>query len=209
MWTPAAQADLIARALLRIGIDRAIFVGHSWGTMAALAMALDRPQMVRGLVLVSGYYYPTARPDVPPVVLGAVPLIGDLMAATISPLLARITGPIGVKASFAPAEVPPDFADMPVDVALRPSQIRAAAADAATMVPAALALSRRYGELSVPVIAFAGEGDLIVHPAAHAERLVRDVPDAELRIVAGQGHMLHHAVPDQVVAAIEELDARS
>lgn len=208
IWTPAAQADLIARALKRLGVERAVVVGHSWGAMAALAMALDHPEAVSGLVLLSGYYYGTARPDVAPASLPAVPVLGDLMAHTVSPLSGRLIGPPAVKASFAPAPVSGKFASLPVAMTLRPSQVRATAADAAMMVPGAVALSRRYGELALPVIVMAGEGDLIAHLGKHAERLVEGVDGAELRVVRGQGHLFHYAVPDQVVAAIGDV-ARS
>ena len=63
-WTAAAQAALLPKAFALLGIDRPIVVGHSWGTMVALALALDHPEHVSGLVLASGYYYPTARADV-------------------------------------------------------------------------------------------------------------------------------------------------
>lgn len=65
------------------------------------------------------------------------------------------------------------------------------------MFPAAIGLSRRYDELDLPIVVMAGDGDLIVHLDEHAERFVGDVASAELRVVPGQGHLLHHAVPDR------------
>lgn len=209
VWTPIRQAELIARALRQIGVTRAVVVGHSWGTLVALAMALEYPTIVSGLVLVSGYYYGTARPDIVSGAIPAIPVIGDLLNHTIGPLLGLLNGPIGVKASFAPAPVSPKFAKFPKALALRPSQIHASAADAALMVPSALALSRRYDELTLPVIIMAGRGDLIVHMDEHAERLVRHIRKAELRIVPQQGHMLHYAVPERVVAAIADVALRA
>lgn len=175
IWTPAAQAGLIARALKQLGVERAVIVGHSWGTMVALAMALDHPGVAGGLVLLSGYYYGTARPDVIPTSLPATPVIGDLMATTVSPLAGSVIGPVAIKASFAPAPVSPKFADFPLAMTLRPSQVHATAADTAMMIPAAIALSRHYAELDVPTIIMAGEGDLIAHVATHAKRLVKDI----------------------------------
>src|SRR6476646_35580 len=64
IWTPDAQAQLIRRALDRLGVSHAIVLGHSWGASIAVALALKFPAFVRGLVLASGYYYPTMRPDV-------------------------------------------------------------------------------------------------------------------------------------------------
>ena len=205
IWTPDAQARLIANALKQIGIQRAVVVGHSWGTMVALAMALDHPDAVGGLVLLSGYYYGTVRPDVVPLSVPAIPLLGDLVANTVAPLSGLLSGPVAVKASFAPAPVPEKFADFPVAMALRPSQVRATAADTAMMIPGAVALGSRYGELRLPTIIMAGEGDLIVHIGKHAQRLVNDIAGAQLRVVPDQGHMFHYAVPEQVVTAIEDV----
>jgi pimeloyl-ACP methyl ester carboxylesterase len=209
VWTPAAQAALIAKALDQLGVAPAVVVGHSWGTMVALAMALDHPKCVAGLVLLSGYYYGTARPDVLPASIPAMPLLGDLIAHTSAPLTGLLSGPLGVKASFAPAPISDKFAAFPAAMTLRPSQIRAAAADTAMMIPAAIALSQRYGELDLPVVIMAGAGDLIAHPDKHAQRLVDDVAGADLRIIAGQGHLFHYAVPEQVVAAIDDVRVRA
>jgi pimeloyl-ACP methyl ester carboxylesterase len=208
-WTPAAQADLIARALAQLSVEQAVVLGHSWGAMVALAMALDHPALVSGLVLLSGYYYPTARPDILLASLSALPVAGDLIAMTVSPLLGLATGPAALKFSFAPAPVSNNMADFPMGLALRPSQMRAAAAEGAMMVPAAIGLARRYGELTLPVIIMAGEGDLITHAAKHAERLAGELSRAELRMVPDQGHFLHYDVPEQVVASVSALTARS
>jgi len=208
IWTPQAQAAIIVAALGRLGVEKAVVVGHSWGAMVALAMALDHPEHVSGLVLLSGYYYGTARPDVGPFSLPAIPVAGDVLAHTLSPLSGALVGPAVIKASFAPAPVSDKFRDFPLGLTLRPSQVRATAADTALMVPQAARLSRRYGDLAVPLVIMAGAGDLIAHVSRHAERLAGDVAGSELRIVPDQGHLFHYAVPEQVVAAISDVARR-
>ena len=208
-WTPQAQADLIGKAMKRLGVDHAVIVGHSWGTLVALAVALDRPEAVTGLLLLSGYYFGTARPDVIPLSVPAIPLVGDVVAHTVAPLMGLMSGPAALKASFAPAPVSEKFASFPSAMALRPSQVRASAADTAMMIPGAVALSVRYGDLRLPVIIMAGAGDLIVHPDNHAEPLAGAIASAELRMVPGQGHFFHYAVPEQVVAAIDDVVERA
>ena len=205
LWTPAEQANVILHALRRMEVEKAVVVGHSWSTLVALAMAVQEPALVQGLVLLSGYYYGTARPDLVPISAPAVPLIGDIMAHTLSPLVGRLAGPAAIKASFHPARVSDKFKLFPLEMALRPSQIRATAADTAMMVPAAIELSRRYAEVEVPVVVMAGEGDLITHRDKHSERLVAELKKGELRVVPGQGHLLHYAVPDQVRDAINDI----
>jgi len=63
IWTPRAHATLFQEALQQLGVERATVVGHSWGTMVAVSLALQAPDLVRSLVLLSGYYFPTVRVD--------------------------------------------------------------------------------------------------------------------------------------------------
>ena len=44
------QARLLRKAFQRLGIEEPVVVGHSWGTLVALALALQRTH-VAGLVL--------------------------------------------------------------------------------------------------------------------------------------------------------------
>jgi pimeloyl-ACP methyl ester carboxylesterase len=203
-WTPEAQAALLADAFVRLGIDRPIVVGHSWGTLVALAMALDRPQAVRGLVLVSGYYYPVPRPAAALAALPAVPVLGDALRYTVAPVLGALLTPGLIAASFDPAPVPPRFAaGFPVGMTLRPEHIRASAEDSGLLTPSAAAFERRYGELRLPLAIVAGAEDRIVDPGLHSARLHREVPGSGLRLVPGQGHMVHHGAAGVVTAAVE------
>jgi pimeloyl-ACP methyl ester carboxylesterase len=204
MWTPARQADLFRQAFARLGIERPVVVGHSLGTLVAMALALNHPDAVSGLVLLSGYYYPTLRADVPLISLPAIPVIGDLIRYTAGPLLGAALLPLATKAMFSPLTVPECFAKgFPRGLSVRPSQIRAEAQDTATMVWAATAMQHHYRELRVPVVIMAGTKDRIVNHRKHTVRLHEEIAQSALRLVPGVGHMLHHAVPEQVVDAIE------
>lgn len=208
IWTPENQARLLHRALQEIGVEQPIVVGHSWGTMVALEMGLDVPDDVRGLILLSGYYYPSFRLDVPLAAPPAIPLIGDLMRFTVTPLLGRLLWPLNVKAMFAPVKVAERFRQLPVWMMLRPKQVRASAAEAALMVPAAMRLSKRYGELKVPATIFAGTQDKIIDPGSNAERLHAELHNSELHLQPGVGHMTHYAHPDEVMKAIDAMAAQ-
>src|SRR4030088_2749882 len=135
VWTPDAQAELIKLALAQVGVSSAIVLGHSWGASFAVAMALKYPTLVRGLVLASGYYYPTLRPDVVALAAPSLPFVGDILSHTLSPLLSRAIWPLMLKKIFGPRSVPKKFNAFPKEVALRPSQIRASTAESALMIP--------------------------------------------------------------------------
>ena len=103
-WTPEAQASLIAAALEKIEVPSAIILGHSWGTLVALALGMNYPRQVQALVLASGYYYPTARADVVILSPPAIPIFGDLLSHTISPLISRVMWPLLLRKIFGPAQ---------------------------------------------------------------------------------------------------------
>jgi pimeloyl-ACP methyl ester carboxylesterase len=205
-WTPAAQARLLRRACRRLGVERPVVVGHSWGTLVALAWALQAPAEVAGLVLVSGYYYPSTRLDAALVTPGAVPVLGDLLNHTVSPPLMHMTLPGTLRTMFAPRRVPDRFRDVfPEALIPRPKQIRAMSQEGAIMVPAAEALRRHYGGVSCPSIVITGDADRVVDPEDQSIRLAHELNDAELRIVRGAGHMVHHADPLALAQAIDRV----
>jgi len=207
-WTAGAQAELLHKAVTQLGIERPVVVGHSWGTLVALAFALRHRSDTAGLVLLSGYYFPNFRLDAMLVAIGAIPLLGDVLRYTISPLFGWLMMPLTKRLMFAPASMTGRFkAEYSAAMALRPWQIRATVVDGALMVPCALALRARYGELSMPMVIMAGDRDLVVSHR-HAERLHATVQGSDLRIVPGVGHMVHHVATSEIVQAIE-LAARS
>ena len=106
IWTAEAQAELIEAALGKIGISKATVLGHSWGCSVAVALALRSPNLVRSLVLASGYYFPSARADVVTMSGPAIPVLGDAIRYTLSPVLARLMWPLLTRKIFGPAPVP-------------------------------------------------------------------------------------------------------
>jgi pimeloyl-ACP methyl ester carboxylesterase len=206
VWTPDAQAALLQEALRQLDVQRAVVVGHSWGTLVAVAMALRDQAQTAGLVLVSGYYFPSVRMDVALMSWPAVPVLGDILRYTISPLLGRLTAPAAHRKMFDPSPVAERFArEFPVELEVRPSQIRAGAAEAALMIPCAAGLAGHHSELSLPVAIIAGRDDQIVDCDSQAGRLHIELADSKLVKVPGAGHMLHYSVPEQVAAVIREI----
>lgn len=204
LWTPTAQAALLHAALKILGVERPIVVGHSMGTLIALAMALDSPADVRSLVLLGGYYYPTVRIDALLTTSVVVPVLGDVMRYTVTAVSARALITRSVEVMFWPDKVPARF--FPIlsrEMMLRPVQIRANAEDAAFLIPAASASSARYKELQLPVAIIAGAADKVVDVEAHSMRLHREVPQSKLVVVPGAGHMVHYVVPESVIAAVD------
>ena len=204
VWTADAQAELIHRALGQMGVQRATVLGHSWGASVALGLAMKYPQTVVGLVLASGYYYPSVRADVLLLSGPALPVLGDILSYTVSPIISRLLWPLLLRKIFGPAPVPNKFNGFPKEMAVRPSQRRASAAETALMIPNAVSMQRRYSSLKNPVVIIAGDQDRLVNIDQQSARLHRDMGQSKLRRVAGAGHMVHQTAPALVMAALEE-----
>ena len=113
--------------------------------------------------------------------------------------------PLLMRKIFGPAEVPKKFTKgFPVGLALRPSQIRASAAESALMIPDAFALRAKYGDLTMPVVIIAGDLDRLIDTDRQSAQLHRDVGHSTFHSVAGAGHMVHQTAMVEVMAAIDE-----
>ncbi len=188
-----------------MGVQRAIVLGHSWGCSVAVALADQHPDMVSGLVLASGYYYPTARADVVAMSAPAVPVAGDVVRYAIAPHLSRLIWPLLLRKIFGPRKVPPKFAGFPREMAVRPSQIRAAAAESGLMIPDAFAAQDSYARLKMPVVIIAGTQDRLVDTDRQSARLHEDISQSSFDPVSGAGHMIHQTDTAAVMAAIDKV----
>ena len=205
IWTPVAQAELINKALQRLGVSHALVLGHSWGASVAIALALKHPELVRGLVLASGYYYPTARGDVVALSSPVVPLAGDVISHTLSPIVSRVMWPLLMAKIFGPQSVPKKFDGFPKELAVRPSQIRASAAESALMIPDAFTFQDQYTALKMPISIVAGEDDRLVDIDEQSSRLHADVVQSTFHRIPGTGHMVNQTATGSVMSAINEV----
>ena len=208
-WTPMRQAELLSSALAELEVREPIVVAHSFGCLVAVALALAHPQALTGLVLLSGYYYPSTLLGVPLFALPASPVVGDALRFTALPVFARLMAPLVAKQLFAPAKVTGTFAGYPLSMSRRPSQIRATIEDANALEPAAKVMKGHYGEIAIPVEVLAGDGDMVVNTWSQSERLSRALQDARFTVVRGAGHMVHYIAPDRVLEAIDRISTRA
>jgi pimeloyl-ACP methyl ester carboxylesterase len=205
IWTATTQAALFAEALDQLGVRNPVVLGHSWGTLVAIALALQSDYAVSGLVLASGYYFPTFRMDFWLMSGPAVPLFGDLMRYTISPIISWATMPKIIRALFAPRAVPPEFKkEFPSSLSLRPKQLRAAAEESAYLIPVAARLQLQYQGIRCPVRIVHGKGDRLIE-ADQSRRLHEALPRSLLHLVEDAGHMVTYADTPGIADAVAAL----
>ncbi|AMB46833.1 alpha/beta hydrolase [Methylobacterium sp. AMS5] len=209
IWTAQGQAVLLHRVLEQLSVERPLVVGHSWGTIVALALAADGRRPMRGLVLLSGSYFPGHRTDAALIAPLAVPGFGDAVRAMVpAKVSASLTGQ-SFRQVFWPQPVPARFtARFPIEIAAAATQLRAVSEDAASMNSAVTGLQRRYPGLTLPVSILAGDADAIVKAGEHSVRLHTTIPGSTLRLLPGLGHMIHYGARLKVERAIDDLMKR-
>jgi pimeloyl-ACP methyl ester carboxylesterase len=206
IWTATSQAALFVKALDQLGVREPAVLGHSWGTLVALAIALQDNYPIRGLVLASGYYFPTRRWDFWMMSGPAVPVLGDLMRYTIAPIISWAILPVALRMLFAPRSVPGNFKDrFPASLTLRPKQLRAAAEESAFLIPEAARLQSRYPSIGCPIYIFHGTGDRLIEPE-QARRLHQVLGRSDLHLVNDAGHMVTYADTGTIAQAVNNLN---
>jgi pimeloyl-ACP methyl ester carboxylesterase len=135
----------------------------------------------------------------------AVPLLGDLMRYTISPIISWAILPKLIRTLFAPRAVPPEFKnEFPISLSLRPKQLRAAAEESALLIPVAAQLQLRYQGIRCPVRIVHGKGDRLIE-AAQSRRLHEALPRSLLHLVENAGHMVTYADTPGIADAVAAL----
>lgn len=133
-----------------------------------------------------------------------MPFVGDVLSHTVSPLIGRAIWPLMLAKVFGPKAVPAKFEAFPKEMALRPWQIRASAAESGLLIPDAFGRRDRYGDLKMPVVVIAGAEDRLIDIDSQSARLHSDVPHSLFLRIAGNGHMIQQTATDQVMSAIRE-----
>jgi pimeloyl-ACP methyl ester carboxylesterase len=193
---PVSVADQArdARALLeRLGVERAHVVGHSYGAIIGLQLALDAPGAVRSLALLEPPLF-AAVPSGPAYAAGLDPIVqmhkegND--AAAVDAFMARIAGQQGKPI---------------IERALGPTAMTTAVADADTFFEVELPALRQWaftretaGRIRQPILSVVGANSAPAYKEVGA--LLKEwYPRAQEVVVPNAGHA-HHIVNPPAVA---------
>jgi pimeloyl-ACP methyl ester carboxylesterase len=204
------QAKVAAGVIEAMGLEKPIIVAHSFGGAVALRLALDRPDLVSGLVLMAPVAY-----EWPGVVAwhaywSSNPLVGPLFNTVLAQPFTASAVREGIKGTFAPMPVPDNYLeDAAVMRATRPGAMRASAQDLVAAKRELIAQQARYPEITVPVAILSGDGDTVVSTTIHSVKLSQTLPNVKLVILPGVGHVPHEAAPEKVAELVEWVRAQA
>lgn len=192
----AEQAAILADFIRALNLGKPLVVGHSLGGAVALALALDHPEAVGALALLSPL---THRQDIVPDAFKALVIRSSALRHAVGWTLATPLGKLGRKEGralvFGPDAVPDDFDTRGGGaLTLRPANFYAAASEASAGnadIDRQVAL---YPELAVPVAILFARGDRILDPAVHGTPMLAASPRVSLDWIDG-GHMFPVTAP--------------
>lgn len=170
-------------------------VGHSFGGVAALALALRRPELVRSLTLIEPVLFAAAPPAVLSAYLDRMTPFRDAMEAGDPARAARFFH--GVWGAGDWDAIPPDRQTrMAARMELVEATVPVLFEDAAGLLAPG-----RLEALEVPVLLMAGSASPPV-VAAIGDTLAARLPDARCCVIDGAGHMLPLTHPGAVAGAM-------
>lgn len=179
-YSPEEQARLVLALMDERGIDRAAVVAHSYGSSVALEMALLAPERVTRIALYDAWAYDAQLPSF--FHMSRAPSIGEALFAT---WYGERTEDRIALAFYDQRFITMELVD-DIDRSLRRPGTYAAAL-AAVRGMHYEEMQRHYREITVPVLLQWGREDRVT-PVSIGERLLRDLPHAELVVHPRCGH---------------------
>jgi pimeloyl-ACP methyl ester carboxylesterase len=204
--TPAIQGRMIDEALAKLRVGPVILVVHSWSGALGARMALEYPKRVAGLVMLAPVAYPWPGGIGWYTKLVTIPVIGPLLAYTITLPLGYFLAEPGARGAFVPQVMPDGFVgDTATALLLRPREFLANARDIVTLKAAVEEQAPRYPDIRVPTVVISGGLDKTVTTNIHSRPFAKTVPNAKLIVLPDVGHMVQNAAPELVISEIEAM----
>lgn len=212
--SPRVQADRIVDAAKRLGVKRAVIVGHSWGTAVTAQIAVHHPGFCYGALFVAPATHPWVGGGWGGVTwyygVACLPVIGFLFTRLISLPVGWFQIDSGVENVFAPEAPKPGYPKrLGARLVLRPRAFTANAEDVFRLRPFVRREALSYSRITCPVHILTGDEDGVVWPHVHSDGLERDIEGAQKHVLPGAGHMPHHTHPDKTLELIDDLLMRA
>jgi pimeloyl-ACP methyl ester carboxylesterase len=191
-YTIARQAEMIVSFMRRLGIERAVLVGSSYGAAIAVTIALDHPELVEKLVLVGAVNNNKPTRYLLMRLFGS-PIIGDVL----SPLVVGSRRLLRLRMKRVYDRHAWELDERRVDARHLPLRTRGAHRAIIRTVRRwdAERVSRDAHLLTQPTLLLWGDNDREV-PLKDGEHLHEEIPQSRLVVFRACGHLPHEEYPE-------------
>lgn len=202
-YTIVRQAQMLLNLLDQLGIDRAIFVGSSYGGAIAATIALDRPTLVEKLILIGAVTNNKPTRYLLMRLFGS-PIIGDIL----SPLVVGSRRLLRLRMKRVYDRHAWELDERRVDARHLP--LRTAGAHRAIIRTVrrwdADRVSREAHLITAPTLLIWGDKDRDV-PLQDGKHLHREIPNSRLVVFRECGHLPHEEYPQAFTRVVSEFCA--
>lgn len=199
-YSPEFQTKLTINLLDKLEINRAILLGHSAGASIALNTAIQFPERVGALVLVSPAL--NSRDNMSGFLRF---LLNTPQVRHLGPLLVRSFKERGKELALIswndPSKITPEI----WEGYLKPLRVKNWDIGLWEFFRAShpLELQNRLSEIKIPVLIIQGEEDKII-PMGESILLKEKIPQAKMEIIPNCGHLPHEEFPQLFMSYLEE-----
>ena len=199
-YTIARQAVMVVSFMQRLGMDRALLVGSSYGAAIAVTIALDHPEMVEKLVLVGAVNNNKPTRYLLMRLFGS-PIIGDVL----SPLVVGSRRLLRLRMKRVYDRHAWELDERRVDARHLPLRTRGAHRAIIRTVRRwdAERVSRDAHLLTQPTLLLWGDNDREV-PLRDGEHLHEEIPHSRLVVFRECGHLPHEEYPETFTKLVVE-----
>lgn len=193
---PLGQSFWLERFLDAMGLENVVLAAHSIGAAAALHLAARRPELLKGLLLIS----PCCRP-VPfkPLIMlrsAVAPMLGPVIRQHVIARWSAYFLDRGLRASSFPNPVPPQLLALPAAHVVNPDTIQTMAEELWAFNGDMQPLASLPADLPISILF--GLEDRIIEPDWHIDWLRNRHAGLTIELLEGVGHMPHHVAPGLV-----------
>jgi len=193
-----AQAEIMVGLLDALDVQSPTVVGHSLGGSVALAMAVNHSDRVGGLVDISGVSHAWEGDLWWAHSLAGVPVVGWFFCNALMPIVGLALYEASVAGTFAPEAPVPNYSESTqTKMIMRPKTFCNNSSDVRALRDGVRGINAGYAGLTEPFEVVFGTEDY-VSPDLHAVGMKAEAPGANVTLIDGAGHMIHHTQFEQV-----------
>ncbi|MBB3656694.1 pimeloyl-ACP methyl ester carboxylesterase [Rhizobium sp. BK650] len=204
---PLGQSFWLERFLEALEFKEVVLAAHSIGCAPALHLSARRPDLVKGLFLISPCCRPV--PFKPFIVLRSAmaPFVGPVIRQHVIARWSAYFLERGLRASSYPNPVTSGLSTLPAMHMVN-------AASIATMAEELWAFNGDMQPLEslpadLPLSILFGREDRVIEPLWHLDWLQERHPSAKIELLDGVGHMPHHVARDLALAMLGDLAGKT
>ena len=190
-YSREATVAMAIELLDALGIDKVIVVGNSAGGLLAMQLALEHPERVEGVILAAPAVF--SGNGSPPI---AQALANTPQMKRIGPLIARAIGNVEFSSELTAVQKEQAAIGTRVDNWDK-------ALWEFTAVTTQLDLSDRFEQHTQPTLVITGDADNFI-PSEESIRLAGELPNAELAVLPGCGHLPQQECDTLFLQAVED-----